>query len=470
MSTSWPSLLIHPLSFVSSQGSRCNEPCSEGLWGRHCNQTCFKHCPNSDTCLRETGACVCRPGYWGVTCQNSECWQTAQIWWDQIRNVLDLLLSACPLLDSLFISRLPECRAGMYGDQCSMSCPSCGQSYRCHHVTGECDCLPGHTGANCDQGWHQHQWLYTHVQIIISYIKVSHRWCQSRDKMCRCVFYSLSSWLLRQTVLRGVCELRQQLHMRPPGRPLWMFTWLDRNRLLHTWVQKSYIGSRNVTMTNTRYKFDCGETNIIMIYNDKKHSSYMCLTHGRGTHTLCFQHVLQDVLARSALRPAPVRPTSSVTDLLETVCVKVEATTVNKVQKQSSFPVIIGSNIMTFINLLWSKFELFRFRGFSSVCLRGEKFDFSFHVVSDRLVWAVGERHGSSSSWREGVLGSHRWHRRARHPGGVASGSAAALPSPAEGQAEQHAVCLLLHQPHSQLWVRRSRYDTDDISVTVCSS
>lgn len=57
----------------SPQGFRCSVPCSEGLWGRHCNQTCFKHCPNSDTCLRETGACVCRPGFWGVTCQNSEC-------------------------------------------------------------------------------------------------------------------------------------------------------------------------------------------------------------------------------------------------------------------------------------------------------------------------------------------------------------------------------------------------------------
>lgn len=85
---------------------------------------------------------------------------------------------------------------------------------------------------------------------------------------------------------------------------------------------------------------------------DKKHSSYMCVTHGRGTYTLCFQPALQDVLARSVLRPAPVRPTSSVTDLLETVCVKAGATTVNKVQKQSSFPVIIGSNIMSFINLL----------------------------------------------------------------------------------------------------------------------
>lgn len=59
--------------FPPLKGPRCSEPCSDGLWGRHCNQTCFKHCPNSDTCHRETGACVCRPGYWGVTCQNSEC-------------------------------------------------------------------------------------------------------------------------------------------------------------------------------------------------------------------------------------------------------------------------------------------------------------------------------------------------------------------------------------------------------------
>uniref|UniRef100_A0A3B4GMT9 Platelet endothelial aggregation receptor 1-like n=1 Tax=Pundamilia nyererei TaxID=303518 RepID=A0A3B4GMT9_9CICH len=113
-------------------GPRCSEPCSEGLWGRHCNQTCFKHCPNSDTCLRETGACVCRPGYWGVTCQNSE-----------LARCVHCLISAL-----LFPS---ECRTGTYGDQCSMRCQSCGQSYRCHHVTGECDCLPGYTGPNCDQ-------------------------------------------------------------------------------------------------------------------------------------------------------------------------------------------------------------------------------------------------------------------------------------------------------------------------------
>uniref|UniRef100_A0A667WXM6 Platelet endothelial aggregation receptor 1 n=1 Tax=Myripristis murdjan TaxID=586833 RepID=A0A667WXM6_9TELE len=97
-------------------GPRCNKPCQDGLWGPHCNQTCFKHCLNSDTCAKDTGACVCRPGYWGITCQTSEC-------------------------------------SGMYGDQCSMSCPSCSQTYRCHHVTGECDCLPGtlHSVCKCSK-------------------------------------------------------------------------------------------------------------------------------------------------------------------------------------------------------------------------------------------------------------------------------------------------------------------------------
>lgn len=39
---------------------------------------------------------------------------------------------------------------------------------------------------------------------------------------------------------------------------------------------------------------------------------------------------VQDVLARSVLRPAPAHPASSVTDLLETACVRVEETSVNK--------------------------------------------------------------------------------------------------------------------------------------------
>lgn len=79
-------------------GARCSEPCSEGLWGRHCNQTCFKHCPNSDTCVKETGACVCRPGFWGVTCQNSECRSLAAA----LFGVLD---SLCRTVSCLIISQ-----------------------------------------------------------------------------------------------------------------------------------------------------------------------------------------------------------------------------------------------------------------------------------------------------------------------------------------------------------------------------
>lgn len=86
-----------------------------------------------------------------------------------------------------------------------------------------------------------------------------------------------------------------------------------------------------------------------------------------------------------------------------------------------------------------------------------------------RLVWAVRERHGSSSSWWKGVLGSHWGHRRARHPGGFAAGSAAALPPQAEGQTEQHADRLLLHQPHGQLWIRRSRYSISMRSYSLSS-
>lgn len=44
-----------------------------------------------------------------------------------------------------------------------------------------------------------------------------------------------------------------------------------------------------------------------------------------------FQRVVQDVSARSVLRPVPVLQTSSVTDILGTVCVRVVIMTVHKV-------------------------------------------------------------------------------------------------------------------------------------------
>lgn len=83
---------------------------------------------------------------------------------------------------------------------------------------------------------------------------------------------------------------------------------------------------------------------------------------------------------------------------------------------------------------------------------------YSCFPVFARVTWAVRQRHGSPPSRGTGLVGSHQRHRRARPPGGPAAGSAAAVPPPAEGQAEQHADRFLLHQPHRQLGVRRSRY------------
>lgn len=58
----------------------------------------------------------------------------------------------------------------------------------------------------------------------------------------------------------------------------------------------------------------------------------------RGSFCFClFQPAVQDASARSALRPARVRPTSSATDLLGSVCVRAQQKTVNKVETPNSF-------------------------------------------------------------------------------------------------------------------------------------
>ncbi|KAG7453511.1 hypothetical protein JOB18_019539 [Solea senegalensis] len=73
----------------------------------------------------------------------------------------------------------------MYGEQCSMSCPSCGESYRCHHVTGECDCLPGYTGHNCDQVCPAGYYGKQCSEVCITCANNST--CDHRDGHCECL-------------------------------------------------------------------------------------------------------------------------------------------------------------------------------------------------------------------------------------------------------------------------------------------
>lgn len=45
------------------------------------------------------------------------------------------------------------CPPGFYGHGCAQSCPLCVHSSGpCHHVSGICECLPGFSGALCNQG------------------------------------------------------------------------------------------------------------------------------------------------------------------------------------------------------------------------------------------------------------------------------------------------------------------------------
>lgn len=45
------------------------------------------------------------------------------------------------------------CPPGFYGHGCTQSCPLCVHSSGpCHHVSGICECLPGFSGALCNQG------------------------------------------------------------------------------------------------------------------------------------------------------------------------------------------------------------------------------------------------------------------------------------------------------------------------------
>ncbi|MEQ2171294.1 hypothetical protein GOODEAATRI_009269, partial [Goodea atripinnis] len=93
----------------------CSEPCPEGLWGPHCNHTCSMHCLNSDTCLRKTGDCVCRPGYWGATCQNNSSEQAGSVMvplppgeresWGAIGGIVVLVLLVVLLLALLLLYR-----------------------------------------------------------------------------------------------------------------------------------------------------------------------------------------------------------------------------------------------------------------------------------------------------------------------------------------------------------------------------
>lgn len=53
--------------------------------------------------------------------------------------------------DLQFVSSGAACEAGRFGVGCVERC-HCVNAASCHHVTGECLCLPGWRGKRCDKG------------------------------------------------------------------------------------------------------------------------------------------------------------------------------------------------------------------------------------------------------------------------------------------------------------------------------
>ena len=87
---------------------RCNETCREFEFGADCGRNCSCNKTNTEECNRETGACVCKPG-----------------WTKE---------SGCHTV----------CGNNTYGKDCDKKC-NCRKGQLCNPLTG-CSCRPGLKG------------------------------------------------------------------------------------------------------------------------------------------------------------------------------------------------------------------------------------------------------------------------------------------------------------------------------------
>ncbi|OBS66974.1 hypothetical protein A6R68_04476, partial [Neotoma lepida] len=131
-------------------GIRCDSTCPPGRWGPNCSVSCS--CENGGSCSPEDGSCECAPGFRGPLCQRSKTRPPPQgflIFHPPSPSQSEVVLASSdhrlPLTPSV-------CPPGFYGHGCTQSCPLCVHSSGpCHHVSGICECLPGFSGALCNQ-------------------------------------------------------------------------------------------------------------------------------------------------------------------------------------------------------------------------------------------------------------------------------------------------------------------------------
>ncbi|XP_025082455.1 multiple epidermal growth factor-like domains protein 6 isoform X4 [Pomacea canaliculata] len=131
--------------------------CSTGTYGGNCSSLCTCITNNTVNCSKVDGACTCRSGWTGGNCSDdiNEC--TAHSSSPCVAN------STCYNTNGSYLcvcdtgyqthadGNCTECVNNYYGTNCSSQCQcDVTNTMSCDHVTGNCTCEEGWTGASCE--------------------------------------------------------------------------------------------------------------------------------------------------------------------------------------------------------------------------------------------------------------------------------------------------------------------------------
>uniref|UniRef100_A0A3B3USA3 Platelet endothelial aggregation receptor 1 n=1 Tax=Poecilia latipinna TaxID=48699 RepID=A0A3B3USA3_9TELE len=417
-------------------GAICTEQCPEGRFGKNCSEECV--CHNGAKCDPLTGRCQCREGFTG-NC-NEEC--TAGTYGQDCKGVCNCANGArCFNIDGSCFCEPgfsgPQCRnrmcgPGNYGMHCEHKCLCEEKHTLCHPMKGECTCQPGWAGLFCNETCPHGFYGDGCMEPCLC---VNGGVCDSATGRCHCSpgFTGVHCESPCKTGTYGKnCSLECSCE-----------NFIDCSPVDGTCFCKEWQGPDcSVPCADGTWGPGCNAT--CRCTNgakcDPADGSCKCSAGWQGA--LCDQPC--DGLVRAGL-PEEVRlyPRQRLPgDQRE---VPLSARLDAALQSMSGGPVGPPLQPLLLGPLSQQRHVSEENRG---VCVPAR-------LLGRRLPEPGGQRHGPSAPGGEGVVGRHRRHRGAGPAGGDAAGSAAALPAPAEGQAEQHAHRLLLHQPHRQLRIRR---------------